>query len=69
MKIIELLNNVQIGINNEQADLLGRFDTEPTISKSSLNEREQLIANQLTVQDILQRRNENGKIVYKKKIR
>jgi hypothetical protein len=69
MKIVELLNNVQLAITNEQADLLGRFDIETKISKSSLNEREQLIANQLTVQDILQRRNENGEITYKKKIR
>jgi hypothetical protein len=69
MKIVELLNNVQVPINNEQADLLGRFQHESQISKNSLNEREQLIANQLTAQDILLRRNENGQIVYTKKIR
>lgn len=69
MKIVELLNNVQVAINNEQADLLGRFQHEPKISKSALNEREQEIANQLTAQDILLRRNENGQITYKKKIR
>ena len=69
MKIVELLNNVQVAINNEQADLLGRFQHEPRISKSALNEREQEIANQLTAQDILLRRNENGQITYKKKIR
>jgi hypothetical protein len=69
MKIVELLNHVQIPINNEQADLLGRFQHEPQISKNSLNEREQLIANQLTAQDILLRRNENGQITYTKKIK
>jgi hypothetical protein len=69
MKIVELINHVQIALNNEQADLLGRFQHESTISKNSLNEREQLIANQLTQQDILLRRNENGQITYKKKIR
>lgn len=69
MKIVELINNVQMVINNEQADLLGRFQHEPKISKSSLNEREQEIANQLTAQDILLRRNENGQITYKKKIK
>jgi hypothetical protein len=68
MKIVELLNNIQVAINNEQADLLGRFQHEPRISKSALNEREQEIANQLTAQDILLRRNENGQITYKKKI-
>lgn len=68
MKIVELLNKVHIAITNEQADLLGRFQQEPSISKSALNEREQEIANQLTIQDILLRRNENGQIKYTKKI-
>jgi hypothetical protein len=69
MKIVELLNNIQIGITNEQADLLGRFQNEEAIPKNKLNEREQLIANQLTTQDILLRRNDNGQITYTKKIR
>jgi len=69
MKIVELLNNIQIGITNEQADLLGRFQHESLINKKSLNEREQEIANQLTMQDILLRQNKNGEITYKKKIR
>ena len=69
MKIVELLNHVQVPINNEQADLLGRFNHEPSIPKNKLDEREQLIANQLTAQDILLRRNENCQITYTKKIR
>jgi hypothetical protein len=69
MKIVELLSNIQLPINNEQADLLGRFIDQPTISKKSLSEREQVIANQLTAQDVLLRRNENGQITYKKNIR
>lgn len=69
MKIVELLNNVQIPLNNEQADLLGRFLHEPKLFKNSLNEREQEIANQLTAKDVLLRRNENGQITYTKKIR
>jgi len=69
MKIVELLNNVQLAITNEQADLLGRFSHEPSLSKNNLNEREQEIANQLTAQDILLRRNNNGQITYTKKIR
>jgi hypothetical protein len=68
MKIVELINKVQLVLNNEQADLLGRFQHEPTVLKSSLSEREQLIANQLTTQDVLLRCNENGKISYTKKI-
>jgi hypothetical protein len=69
MKIVELLNNIHVPITNEQADLLGRFQHESKISKNQLNEREQEIANQLTTQDILLRRNENGTITYTKKIR
>jgi hypothetical protein len=68
MKIVELVNKIQIPITNEQADLLGRFQHETVIKKSSLNEREQEIANQLTMQDILLRQNQNGQITYKKKI-
>lgn len=67
MKIIELIDRVPVAINNEQADFLNRFNEEESISKRSLNEREQVIANQLTMQDLLLRRNENGQIVYKKK--
>jgi hypothetical protein len=69
MKIVELLNRVRVAINNEQADLLGRFQHEPKISKRDLTEREQLIAHQLAAQDILLRRNDNGQITYTKKIR
>jgi hypothetical protein len=69
MKIVELLNNLQVAITNEQADLLGRFQHEPSIPKNKLDEREQVIANQLTTQDILLRRNDNGQIIYTKKIR
>jgi len=68
MKIVELLNKVQLPINNEQADFLGRFQAEPSINKNTLTLREQEIANQLTVQDILVRRNDHGQISYKKKI-
>lgn len=69
MKIVELLNNVRLSLNNEQADLLGRFQHEPKITKSSLSEREQMIANQLTMQEVLLRRTEDGQITYRKKIR
>jgi hypothetical protein len=69
MKIIELLNRVQLAITNEQADLLGRFQFEHNISKNSLDEREQVIANQLTALDILLRQNQDGQITYQKKIR
>jgi hypothetical protein len=69
MKIVELLNNVQLALNNEQADLLGRFQHESQIEKNTLSEREQIIASQLAEQEVLLRRNENGQITYTKKIR
>lgn len=69
MRIVELLNNVQLALNNEQADLLGRFQHESKIEKNKLSEREQLIASQLAEQEVLLRRNENGQIIYTKKIR
>jgi len=69
MKIVELINSVRLPINNEQADILGRFEVESEINKNKLDEREQLIMNQLVVQDIVHRANNNGQITYKKKIR
>jgi hypothetical protein len=69
MKIVELLSKIQVPINNEQSDLLDRFQHDPKISKNQLSEREQVIANQLTSQDILLRKNDNGQIIYTKKIK
>ena len=69
MKIIELVNNITLPITNEEAELLERFVGDTAISKTHLEAREQLLANQLTVKDVLLRTNENGKIYYKKRIR
>jgi len=69
MKIVELINNIQLPINNEEATLLERFVGDTPIAKSHLDEREQVLANQLTNKDVLLRTNENGKIYYKKRIR
>lgn len=68
MKIVELLNKVQLPITNEEADLLSRFESGKFVPRSELNERQQLVANQLVVKDVLLRRNQDGKIFYKKKI-
>jgi hypothetical protein len=68
MKIVELYNNLQLPINNEEAELLERFIGATPIAKSHLTEREQILANQLTVKDVLLRTNEDGKIYYKKRI-
>lgn len=68
MKIVELVNKVQLPISNEEADILGRFVNTPKIEKKEFNLREQTIANQLVNKDVLLRKNENGQIYYKKKI-
>ena len=67
MKIVELLNHLRVPITNEEADVLGRFHDTEIIEKSQFNLREQHIANQLVNKDVLLRKNQDGKITYKKK--
>ena len=69
MKIVELLNNVHLPITNEESDLLHEFEEGNGVYKSDLNERQQLIANQLVIKEVLLRQNHNGKIFYTKKIK
>lgn len=69
MKIVELINNVQLPINNEEAAVLEHFVGDTPVAKTHLNAREQVLANQLTVKDVLLRTNHDGKIYYKKRIR
>ena len=68
MKIVELTNKLLLTITNEEHELLEQFTSDASIAKSQLDEREQMIANQLTVKDVLLRTNEAGKIYYKKRI-
>ena len=67
MKIIELTNKVLLPITNEENELLSRLG-EDSVPKSQLSEREQILANQLTVKDVLLRTNDQGKIYYKRRI-
>lgn len=67
MKIVELTNKVLLPITNEEHELLGRFSDSNQVAKSALTEREQLLANQLTVKDVLLRTNQDGKIYYTKR--
>ena len=69
MKIVELVNNIHLPITNEEASLLDRFVGDTPVAKGHLDEREQLLANQLTVKDVLLRTNTDGKIYYKKRIK
>lgn len=68
MKIIELLNSIQLHLNNEEADLLAKFDVEPTIKKSKFDPRETQIANQLVIKGALIRKQHNGKTEYRKQL-
>lgn len=66
MRIVELTKNkLLLPLSNEEHDLLERFGKDP-IAKNTLNERDQVLANQLTVKDVLIRTNKDGKIYYKK---
>lgn len=67
MKIVELVNKIRIPITNEEADVLGQFDENKQIAKEDMNARQTLIANQLVNKDVLFRKNDNGKIYYRKK--
>lgn len=69
MKIVELLNKVQLPITNEESDLLSQFGNDEMVPRSELNERQQVVANHLVNKDVLLRRNQDGKIFYKKKIK
>jgi len=67
MRIVEILGGIQLPISNEEYDILAQFDPQNSlVPKSSLNEREQILANQLVNKGVLIRRNQDGKIYYKK---
>ena len=68
MKIVEVTNNLTVAITNEEADVLLQFDEEtPVIAKGDLNERQQILANQLVNKNLLLRKNEDGRITYKRR--
>lgn len=67
MKIVELLNSIRVSLTNEEADVLGQFHDRATIAKEEFDQRQIIVANNLVNKDVLLRKNENGKINYKKK--
>ncbi len=71
MKIVELIpQNLKVAITNEEADVLAQFDEQtPVVAKSDLDERQQLMANQLVNKNLLLRKNEDGRITYKRRTR
>jgi hypothetical protein len=70
MRIVELLNNITLPITNEEAEVLDMFvEDRQGIYKSKLDPRHVEMANRLVNKDVLYRINENGQIIYKKRIR
>ena len=70
MKIVELTQNINVAITNEEADMLSQFDEEtPVLAKGDMDDRQQHMANQLVNKNLLTRKNENGRIIYKKRAR
>jgi hypothetical protein len=67
MKIVEIMQGLQLQITNEEADVLGRFHESTTVTKDEFNEREAYVANQLVNKNVLIRKNQDGKILYKKR--
>jgi hypothetical protein len=67
MKIIELVNKINVPITNEEAEVLDMFEDEAVIQRQDLSPREVILANQLVNKDILYRKHESGKTAYKKK--
>ena len=70
MKIVEITNGLSVAITNEEADLLLQFDEQtPSLARRDLDERKQIMANNLVNKNVLKRIKENGRIVYKRKTR
>jgi hypothetical protein len=68
MRIVELLNNISLPITNEEAEVLDMFEDQKSLRKQDLDPRLQIMANRLVNKDVLYRINENGQIIYKKRI-
>jgi hypothetical protein len=69
MKIVELINNIQMPVNNEEADVLSKFDNGEVVLKSELELREQHLASQLVNKGALIRKNNNGQIEFSRQIK
>ena len=67
MKILELVNKVNIAITNEEAAVLDLFEDDTVVTRQYLSPRQVILANQLVNKDVLLRKNETGQITYKKK--
>ena len=70
MKMVELLNNIQVPLTNEEWEVLEKFNDSRIRLKEELDEREQLLANSLVKKSILRRKKDAaGKLCFIKNIR
>lgn len=69
MKIFELVNKIQVPLTNEEADVLGKFYESQVIYKKELTDREQIVASNLVIKEVLSRHKKDDKIYYRKKER
>jgi hypothetical protein len=69
VKIVELLNKLQVPLSNEESDVLNIVENRGEIEKPDFSERQLYVANQLVNKDVLLRTNQNGRILYTKKSR
>jgi hypothetical protein len=65
MKFSEFRPGIQTYITNEEQDLFRKIRNEGKVSKRSLTEREQEIANKLVVRNLLVRKRVNDSIIFK----
>lgn len=66
MKIVEIMGGIKLPITNEEVDLLNHFEDQNSVLKNTLTEREQVIANQLVMKNVLYRKHQDGRIEYYK---
>ncbi len=65
MRIAEISGKYQVPLTNEEADFLGKLPVDKSVLKKELTDRDQLLANQLVVKDVLIRKVNNGQVSYK----
>ena len=65
MRFTEFKPGLSTFITNEEQDLFRKIHSEGKVSKRELDEREQNIANQLVIRNMLVRKRVNDSIIYK----
>jgi len=64
MRIVEIMGGIKTPITNEESDVLDKFEGDQSVNKVDLTEREQVLANQLVIKNVLYRRHKDGQIEY-----